>query len=57
MANKLREKLGIHFSVVDIFKHPTVNSLAALATSEENEKPFFSSILERAEMRKQAMEF
>jgi acyl carrier protein len=56
MAGALRDNLGMELSVVDVFNHPTISSLASLAAPVQDDHTFVGSILERAKMRQQAMD-
>jgi acyl-CoA synthetase (AMP-forming)/AMP-acid ligase II len=56
MAERLRDKLPVKVSVVDIFKHPTISAQAAFVRPIQNEQQFFQPILERVRLRKQAID-
>lgn len=53
--NKLRGVVGRDLSIVDMFKYPTISSLANYLSREQTEQPALQPDLERAEMRREAM--
>ena len=55
MRAKLRDVLGREVSLVDLFRAPTVASLALLAAEREEEGPKYEGVRERAQKRRQVL--
>jgi natural product biosynthesis luciferase-like monooxygenase protein/amino acid adenylation domain-containing protein/FkbM family methyltransferase len=53
---KLREELAHEVSLVDLFKYPTINSLAKYLNQEQNEQTASERVEERAKKQKQAIQ-
>ncbi|MBW4619917.1 MAG: LLM class flavin-dependent oxidoreductase [Cyanosarcina radialis HA8281-LM2] len=54
VQTKVREELGYEVSLVDLFKHPTIDSLAKYLNQERNEHTAIEQIQARAKKQKQA---
>jgi amino acid adenylation domain-containing protein len=53
--SKLREALKRHISMMDLFRHPTISSLAKYLSQEESERLSFKEINDRAKKQKQSV--
>ena len=52
--SRLREAFGVEVSIVELFKNPTVGSLAQFFAEGQGEQPHFRKVFGRAERRKAA---
>ncbi len=53
--SKLREAFNKHVSMVEMFRHPTINSLAKYLIQEQDEQPAFQQSQSRAEARRDSI--
>jgi amino acid adenylation domain-containing protein len=56
IQSRLRETLHAEIAIIDLFKYPTVRTLARFVSREEREQPLFQDIQDRIQKQKMAME-
>jgi amino acid adenylation domain-containing protein len=53
--SRLREAFGVEVSIIELFKNPTVGSLAELFAEGQSQRPYVQKVLDRAQKRKTAV--
>jgi hypothetical protein len=55
VEDQLRPRFAAHFTITDLFEHPTVRTLAARLTGADGERNLVSSAHDRAQRQKMAL--